>query len=99
MRRRWTMILKKRRRIGVAIVLGLVIFIPVAEAEETLTFHMMGCSSGMFTTLSENNALTVYNIVGKGIAWGVTGIKTFNDLTWQFVAVVRIMDGVTPGIG
>jgi hypothetical protein len=99
MRRRWTMILKKRRRIGVAIVLGLVIFIPVAEAEETLTFHMMGCSSGMFTTLSESKALTVYNIVGKGIAWGITGDKTFDNMTWQFAAVLRTMDANTIGMG
>jgi len=91
------MILDKRLRIGVAIILGLVIFIPVAEAEET--FHIMGCSSGMFTTLSESKALTVHNIVGKGIAWGITGNKAFDNMTWQFVAVLRTMDGNTIGMG
>lgn len=62
-------------------------------------FNIMGCSSGTFTGLSENSALTVFNIVGKGIAWGVTGFKNFNELAWQFLADVRIMDGVTKGMG
>jgi hypothetical protein len=99
MRRRWTMILKKKWRLAVAFAFSLVIFIPVAEAEETLTFHMMGCSSGMFTTLSESKALTVYNIVGKGIPWGITGDRTFDNMTWQFAAVLRTMDGNTIGMG
>ena len=97
MTRRWPVTLSKRRRIGVAIVLGLVIFIPVAEAEET--FHMMGCSSGTFTMLSESKPLTVHNIIGKGTAWGITGNKTFDNMTWQFVAVLRTMDGNTIGMG
>lgn len=93
------MVLNKGQNIGLAIVLGLVMVIPVAEAEETLTFHIMGCSSGMFTTLSESKALTVYNIVGKGIAWGITGDRTFDNMTWQFAAVLRTMDGNTIGMG
>lgn len=94
------MILKKRWRIWIAIVLGWVILLPVARAEEAFqTFHVMGCSSGAFTTLSESKALTVYNIVGKGIAWGITGDKAFNDMTWNFVAVLRTIDGSTIGMG
>jgi len=93
------MVLNKERKIGLAIVLGLVMFIPVAEAEETLSFHIIGCSSGMFTTLSESKALTVYNIVGKGVAWGITGDSTFENMTWQFAAVLRTMDGNTIGMG
>lgn len=93
------MISIKRVRIAVAIAFGLAIFIPIVEAEETLTFHMMGCSSGMFTTLSESKVLTVQNIVGKGIAWGITGDKTFDNMTWDFVAVLRTMDGHTIGMG
>ena len=83
----------------VAIAFCLAIFIPIAEAEETLTFHMMGCSSGIFTTLSESKVLTVQNIVGKGIAWGISGDKTFDNMTWDFVAVLRTMDGHTIGMG
>lgn len=92
--------LSKRWKIGMAMFLGLVIVIPVAEAEEAIqTFHMMGCSSGMFTTLSESKTLTVYNIVGKGIAWGVTGDKAFDNMTWNFVAVLRTMEGSPIGMG
>ena len=93
------MVLNKKRRMGLAIVLGLAMFIPVAEAEETLSFHMIGCSSGMFTMLSESKALTVYSIVGKGVAWGITGDSTFDNMTWQFAAVLRTMDGNTIGMG
>lgn len=90
----------KRWTVALAAVYSLAAFVPVAEGEEILqTFHMMGCSSGTFTSLSESNALTVYNIVGKGIAWGVTGDKTFNDMTWSFIAVLRTVEGRTIGMG
>jgi hypothetical protein len=94
------MISIKRWRVVAAIAFGLIIFVPVVEAEETFqTFHMMGCSSGMFTTLSESRALTVYNIAGNGVAWGITGEKAFDNMKWQFVAVLRIMDNNTIGMG
>jgi hypothetical protein len=91
------MISVRRWRIGVAIIIGSVIFVAIARAEET--FQIMGCSAGTFTSLSESRALTIYNIVGKGIAWGVTGDKTFDDMTWQFTAVLRVMDDNTIGMG
>ena len=90
------MIPLKRWMVALTTVYSLAIFIPVAGGQEAFqTFHMMGCSSGAFTTLSESKALTVYNIVGKGIAWGITGDKTFNDMIWNFVAILRTIDGNT----
>jgi hypothetical protein len=86
----------RRGRVGVAIFLGLLIFIPIAQAEET--FHVMGCSSGTFTMLSESKPLTVFNIVGKSIAWGALE-EAFDNMTWNFVAVLRILDGNTVGMG
>jgi hypothetical protein len=80
-----------------AVFFSFLTFITAARAEQP--FHIMGCSSGSYTSLSESKALTVFHIMGKGISWGVTGIENFNHLTWQFVAVVRIIDGITTGMG
>ena len=90
------MISIKGWKVGIAIILGLIAFIPVAQGEEA--FHVMGCSSGTFTSLSESEALTLYNVVGKGIAWGMTGDKAYDNMTWQFAAVLRVMGGNTIGM-
>ena len=94
------MISVKRWMVALAAVYSLAAFTPLAQGEEAFqTFHIMGCSSGTFTALAESRALTVYNIVGKGVAWGTAGDKTFNDMTWNFAAVLRTIEGHTIGMG
>ncbi len=88
----------KKWRIGIPVLFGLLILPSVAQSQQQ-SFQVMGCSSGTFTTLSESRALTIYNIVGKGIAWGLSGDKYFQNMVWQFVAVVREVDGNKGGVG
>jgi len=67
------------------------------SAEEERPFSIMGSGSGIAKTLSDSKALTVHNIVGRGTALATIGDKTFNDLTWEFAAVLRTVDGYTVG--
>lgn len=69
------------------------------SVEEERSLTIMGVGSGIAKTLSNSKALTVRNIVGQGTASAAIGDKTFNDLMWEFVAVVRIIDGYTVGKG
>jgi hypothetical protein len=86
----------KKLRIAIIIIVGSMMFPVIAGAQQP--FQVIGCSSGTVVTLSEGQALTVYNIVGKGPAWGTAGNKNFDNLTWDFVATLRVMDGKTIGI-
>jgi len=69
------------------------------SAEKEQSFSIMAVGSGTAKTLSDSKALTVHNIVGQGTASATIGDKTFDDLIWEFVAVVRIIDGYTVGKG
>lgn len=86
----------KKRTPGITVIFGLMIFASVVQAQQP--FQVIGCSSGKVTILSETHPLTVYNMVGKGPAWSTGGNKAFDDLTWDFVATLRVMDGKTIGI-
>jgi len=83
--------------ISLLIAFGAISFIPTARAQQT--FQVIGCSSGKTVTLSEDKALTIYSIVGRGPAWSIAGNKSFDDMTWDFVATLRVMDSKTIGIG
>ena len=84
-------------RITVAIILGLIMLTPLAEAQQT--FQVMGCSSCKVVMLSEGKVLTIYSMTGNGPAWSDTKSTTFNDMKWEFVATIRVHDGKTIGIG
>ena len=66
-------------------------------AEEGQPFRIMGVGSGIAKTLSDSKALTVDTIVGHGTAWATIGDKRFDDLIWEFGAVLRTVDGYTVG--
>jgi hypothetical protein len=91
------MISIKGVRITVAIILGLIMLTPLAEAQQT--FQVMGCSSCKVVMLSEGKVLTIYSMTGNGPAWSATKSTTFNDMKWEFVATIRVHDGKTIGIG
>ncbi len=86
----------KKMLTGITVIFWLMILASVVQAQQP--FQVVGCSSGKVTILSESQSLTVHNIVGKGPAWGTAGNKNFDDLTWDFVATLRVMDGKTIGI-
>jgi len=67
--------------------------------EDEQPFSIIGVGSGIARTLSDSKALTVHNIVGQGTASATIGDRTFNDLIWEFAAVLRTIDGYTVGRG
>lgn len=92
---------EKRRSITIlstaaAIVLGLVMFIPVAQAEQP--YDLTACGSGTITLLSTSKELTVYSIEGRGIVQDNLKSKLFDGCTWHAVGVVLIMDGKKTGL-
>ncbi len=76
---------------------SLVLNVPPARSQQP--FQIVGCSSGKVVTISETDLLTIYNITGKGSAWSTAGAKAFNDLTWDFAAILRVAGGETIGMG
>jgi hypothetical protein len=73
-------------------ILGLVIFIPVANAEEK-PVNIISCRSGSATVLSGSPELTVYSYELKGINQVSEGDKTFENFTHQCMGVTRIKGG------
>lgn len=84
-------------KIILMITFGLFILTSMAHAQQS--FQVMGCSSGTRQVLLESKALTVYSVAGKGEAWSATGDEDFKDMTWDFMATLRVAEGMTIGIG
>jgi len=73
------MMLIKRWRTGVAILFGLLLFIPVAQAAQPFDFTR--CVSGTLTTLSATEELTVMSGDVKGIVMSNLENKVFDNMT------------------
>jgi hypothetical protein len=73
------MMLIKRWRKGIAILFGLLLFIPVAQAEEAFDFTR--CVSATVTTLSATEELTVTSADAKGIVMSNLANKVFDNMT------------------
>jgi len=77
--------------VAVAIVLGFVMFIPVAQAETP--YDITPCMSGTITMLSQSKELTVFSMDLKGIARSNHENKVFDNYTFHYVGVYRIIAG------
>jgi len=75
----------------VAIVFGLVIPIPVAQAETP--YDITACSSGTITMLSKSKELTILSIDLKGIARSNHENKVFDNCSFNSVQIIQIMNG------
>ncbi|OGP64536.1 MAG: hypothetical protein A2170_03160 [Deltaproteobacteria bacterium RBG_13_53_10] len=73
------MMLIKRWIRGVAILFGLLLFIPVAQAEQP--FDLTRCSSSTQTILSATEELTVRSSDVKGIVMSNLKNKVFDNMT------------------
>jgi hypothetical protein len=69
----------KRWRKGVVILFGLLLFIPVAQAEQPLDFTR--CTSSTQTILSATEELTVTMTDTKGIIMSNLENKVFDNMT------------------
>ena len=75
----------------VAIIFGLVIHIPVAQAETP--YDISPCSSGTFTMLSKSKELTILSMDLKGIARSNHENKVFDNCSFNSVQIIQIMNG------
>lgn len=82
---------------AIAIVFGLVMFIPVAQAETP--FDITNCYSAKMTLLLKSRELIVYAGDSKGITRSNHENKVFDNCTFNCVAVVRITAGKKTGLG
>ncbi len=73
------MVLIKRFAKGAAILSGLLLFLPLARAEQPFDFTL--CSSGTQTILSATEGLTVTSYDSSGILMSNLEDKTFNNMT------------------
>ena len=75
----------------VAIVFGLVVHIPVAQAETP--YDITACSSGTITMLSQSKELTILCVDLKGIARSNHENKVFDNCSFHSVQILQIMNG------
>jgi hypothetical protein len=75
----------------VAIFFGLVIHIPVAQAETP--YDITPCSSGTITMLSQSKELTLLSVDTKGIARSNHENKVFDNCSFHSTQIIQIMNG------
>ena len=83
--------------ISFVLMLGLWIYIPVAYAETPFDFNYCGPSATMM--ILESKELSVFGLNGKGTLSSNHENKIFDNFTYQFVGVVKIVDGKRSGNG
>jgi hypothetical protein len=80
---------------AIAIVFGLVMFIPVAQAEQP--FDVTYCYSGAVTMVSASKQLTVFGAEVKGIIRSNHENKAFDNMTMHCMTIFRIVAGKATG--
>ena len=78
--------------------LGLVLLIPLANAEEK-PISLLSCRSGNVSILSASKELTVLSFEIKGIDQGIDGDTTFENFTHRCMGIQRIREGETWSTG
>ena len=76
---------------GVAILFGLLLFLPVAQAEQP--FDCTHCRSWTITVLSATEDLTITSFEGKGIIMSNLPNKVFDNMTTHLIIVSKVMAG------
>ena len=70
------------------VILGLTMFIPVAQAQQPM--DMMSCGNMTATTIVAGPELTIMGFEGKGINLDNLASKAFDNMTYQVVGVFKI---------
>jgi hypothetical protein len=83
--------------IGIGLIFGLAMFIQVSQAETPFAFTYCGSSTN--TMVSASKEMTIFSMDGKGIVFSNHANKVFDNFTYHFVGIVRVMDGKRTGIG
>ncbi len=83
-------LIKKIRLKALALIAGLLLFIPAAQAEP---LDITYCLSLVSTVVSQNEEMTVTSFDFKGIALSNLADKSFDNLTFHGVGVGRVVSG------
>ena len=87
----------ERRKVGLGLILGLVIFLPIAHAQTP--YDITDCGSMTFTVNSASEELTIITFDFKGIARSNSETKVFDNCTVFYVGVARNMNGKSSAYG
>ena len=82
---------KKVWELGIAIIFGLLTFIPVAQAQTPIDFTE--CASGNASIVYQSKEITITGIEGKGIIFSHHENKVFDNCTFHVVAIAKTVDG------
>ena len=75
----------------VGIILGLLIFIPVAQSQTP--FDVTQCGAGPVTVVFQSQEVSVSGLEGKGIFFSNHENKVFDNCTFQVVQIARVIGG------
>jgi hypothetical protein len=89
--------IKKCLVLAATVVLGLVMFIPITQAEQPFDYTV--CASGTITILSTSEEMNVFSTESKGITISNHENKLFHNCTYQFMGVGRGPTGKPIGYG
>jgi len=81
----------KMFRMAILVVIGLFIFIPVAQGQTP--FDFTECLAGTSTTVYESKEIRIGSTEGKGIIFSHHENKVFDNFTFQVVAIAKTVDG------
>lgn len=77
------------------VILGLAMFIPVAQAQQPM--DMMSCGDATVTTIVAGQELTIMGFEGKGINLDNLASKAFDNMTYHSVGVFKVEGGKLTG--
>jgi hypothetical protein len=82
---------KKVWKIGIAIILGLFTFIPIAQAQTPIDFTE--CASGNASIVYQSKEITVVGSEGNGILFSHHENKVLDNSTFHAVVIAKTVDG------
>ncbi len=82
---------KKVWRLAIVIILGLFLFISVAQGQTPIDFTE--CISGAATIVFQSKEITITGIEGKGIILSHHENRVFDNCTFQVVVIAKTVDG------
>jgi hypothetical protein len=82
---------KKLWEMGIAIILSLFTFIPIAQSQTP--FDFTECASGNAIIVHQSKEITVAGSEGKGILFSHHENKVFDNCTFHAVVIVKTVDG------
>ena len=81
----------KMFRMAILVVIGLFIFIPVAQAQTP--FDFTECLAGNSTLVFDSKEIRIGSTEGKGIIFSHHENKVFDNCTFHVVSIAKVVDG------